>query len=189
MDTARKLVIFPVDQFYALVGNVTLPKDPYGITLTDILNDRSALTHRQGDHEHRPGRIFLTDAEFYALHDNTRRICTVMTEVFIPVQQVRAVVDVHPELYQGSADKRRESQERVRRSRDLTFALHGHAVRGVAEALEVYRKSDQFVGLTGVAIDKEPASAAGLSLAEFLHHIGCPPPDFMAVNLRCIIHS
>ncbi|HYS43095.1 MAG TPA: hypothetical protein VEM32_03850, partial [Geobacteraceae bacterium] len=63
MDTARKLVIFPVDQFYALVGNVTLPKDPYGITLTDILNDRSALTHRQGDHEHRPGRIFLTDAE------------------------------------------------------------------------------------------------------------------------------
>jgi hypothetical protein len=189
MDTARKLVIFPVDQFYAVVGNITLPKDPYGISLTDILNDRSALTHRQGDHEHRPGRIFLTGAECYALHDNTRRICTVMTEVFIPVQQVRAVVDFHPERYKGSADKRRESQERVRRSRELLFALNGHAVRGVAEALEVYRKSDQFVGLTGVAIDEEPATAPGLSLPEFLHHLGCPPPDFMAVNLRCVIHS
>ena len=189
MDATRKLVIFPVDQFYAVVGNVTLPGNPYGISLTDILNDRSALTHRQGDHEHRPGRIFLTDAEFYDLGDNTRRICTAMTEVFIPVQQIRAVVDVHPERYQGSADKRRESQERVRRSRELLFALHGHAVRGVAEALEVYRKSDQFIGLTGVAIDEEPAATAGLSLPKFLLHLGCPPPDFMAVNLRCVIHS
>ena len=189
MDAARKIVIFPVDQFYALVGNVTLPKDPYGVSLTDILNDRSALTHRPGDHEHRPGRIFLTGTEFYDLRDNTRRICTVMTEVFIPVQQVRAVVDFHPERYKGSADKRRESQERVRRSRELFFALNGHAVRGVAEALEVYRKSDQFVGLTGIAIAEEPATAAGRSLPEFLRHIGCPPPDFMAVNLRCVIHS
>jgi hypothetical protein len=189
MDAGRKLVIFPVDQFYAVVGNVTLPKDPYGISLIDVLNERSALTHRQGDHEHRPGRIFLTDAEFYTLHDNTRRICTVMTEIFIPVQQVRAVVDVHPERYQGSADKRRESQERVRRSRELLFALHGHAVRGVAEALEIYRKSDQFVGLTRVAIDEEPATTNGLSLTAFLHHLGCPPPDFMAVNLRRVIHS
>jgi len=189
MDAARRLVIFPVDQFYAVVGNITLPKGSYGISLTDILNDRSSLTHRQGDHEHRPGRIFLTDAEFYALHDSTRRICKVMTEVFIPVQQVRAVIDVHPERYQGSADKRREAQERLRRSRELLFALHGHAVRGVAEALEVYRKSEQFVGLTGVAIDEEPATTACPSVLEFLRHLGCPPPDFMAVNLKCVIHS
>jgi hypothetical protein len=189
MDVTRKLVIFPVDQFYVVVGNVTLPKDPYGISLTDILNDRSALTHRQGDHEHRPGRIFLTDAECYALHDNTRRICTAMIEVFVPVRQIRAVIDVHPERYQGNADKRRESQERVRRNRELLFALHGHTLHGAAETLEVYRKSDQFVSLTGVTINEEPAGAAGLSLPGFLHQIGCPPPDFMAVNLGCVIHS
>lgn len=189
MDAARKIVIFPVDQFYAMVGNVTLRKDPYGMTLPDILNDRSAMTHRQGDHEHRSGRIFLTDAEIYALHDNTRRICTALNELFIPVHQIRAVVDVNPERYRGNADKRREAQERVRHSRDLLFALHGHAVRGVAEALEVYRKSDQFVGLTGVTIDEEPAAAAVLPLPEFLRHIGCPPPDFMAVNMWCVIHS
>lgn len=188
MDAARKLVIFPVDQFYAVVGNITLPQDPHGVSLIDILNDRSAMTHRKGNHEHRPGRIFLTDAECYALHDNTRRICTLMTEAYIPVQQVRAAIDVHPERYKGCADKRHEAKERVRHHRQMLFALHGHPVCGVADAFEVYRKSDQFVGLTSVAIDEEPA-AAGLSLPKFLHHLGCPLPDFMAVNLRCVIHS
>ncbi len=189
MDKTRKLVIFPVDQFYALTGNVTLDRDPYSITLTDILNDRSAMTHRQGDHEHRPGRIFLTDVEFYPLHDNTRRVCTAITKAFIPLHQIRAAVDVHPEHYQGNSEKRREAKERVRRNRELLFALHGHTVRGVAEELEVYRKRDQFVGLTGVEIGEDPATAAGLSLPEFLRHIACPPPGFMAVNLWCVIHS
>jgi hypothetical protein len=189
MDAARKIVIFPLDQFYAVVGNIALPEDPYCVSLTDILDERSAMTHRKGDHEHRPGRIFLTDAEFYSLHDNTRRICTVMTEVYIPVQQIRAVADVHPERYQGNVAKRRESEERVRQHRQLHFALHEHAVRGVADAREVYRKSEQFIGLTAVAIDEEPAAPARLSLPEFLRHLGCPSPQFMAVNLRCLIHS
>ena len=189
MDKARKLVIFPVDQLYALVGNVTLDRDPYGITLTDIFNERSALTHRQGDHEHHPGRIFLTDAELYSLHDNTRRVCTAMTEIFIPLHQIRAVVDIHPERYQGNPEKRREAQVREHRSRELLFVLHGHSVRGVADELEVYRKRDHFIGLTGVGIVEKPVTAAGLSLPEFLRHIACPPPDFMVVNLRSVIHS
>ena len=189
METARRLVIFPVDQFYAVVGNITLPIDPYGISLTDILNDRSGLTHRPGDHEHRPGKVFLTGTEFYALNDPARPICTAMTEVFIPAQQIRAVADLHPERYQGSADKRRESQERVWNRREVLFALHGHAVRGEADALEVYRKSEQFVGLTSIAVDEEPASPAVISLPAFLHRLGCPSPDYMAVNLKRVIHS
>ncbi len=186
---ARKLVIFPVDQFYAVVGNVTLSQDPYGISLTDILNERSGMTHRKGNHEHRPGRIFLSAAEFYALDDNSRRICTAMTEVYIPVRQIRAAADVHPERYQGNPDKRRESEDRVRRHRELHFALHGHAMSGMADALEVYRKSEHFVGLTAISIDEETPPLAGVSLPEFLRRLGCPPPDFMAVNLRCVIHS
>jgi hypothetical protein len=189
MEISRKLVIFPIDQFYAIVGNLTLPEDPYAVSLTDILNDRSAMTHRQGNHEHRSGRIFLDDAECFDLHDNTRRICAKMTEVYIPVHQIRAAIDVHPEHYRGNADKRRESEERRRRHRDLLFPLHGHTVRGVADVLEVYRKSDHFVGLTEVAIDDEPVTSAGVSLSKFLHHLSCPPPDFIAVNLKCVIHS
>ncbi|HEX8961251.1 MAG TPA: hypothetical protein VF775_06735 [Geobacteraceae bacterium] len=187
MDT-RRLVIFPVDQFYAIVGNITLPQDPYGISLTDILNERSAMTHRKGNHEHRPGRLFLSDAEFYAMDDNTRRICASMTETYVPVRLIRAAADVHPERYQGNAAKRQESADRVRRHRELHFALRAHAVAGMADALEVYRKSEHFVGLTSVTIGEEQ-SAAGHSLPEFLRRIGCPPPDFMAVNLRDVIHS
>jgi hypothetical protein len=189
MAESRKLVIFPVDQFYAVVGNLSLPEDPYGVTLPDILNDRSAQTHRPSDHDHRPGRIFLAEAEFYDLHDNTRRVCAGLTEVYIPVKEIRAALDVHPERYQGSAAKRQEAQERVlRRRRPLLFALHGHLVRGVADGLEVYRKSEQFVGLTEVAIE-EPPPSAGLSLHGFLQLVGCPPPAFVAVNLGCVIHT
>ena len=188
MNASRKLVIFPVDLFYAIVGNVTMPQDPHGLSLTDILDDRSAMTHPKENHEHRPGRIFLTGAELYAPDDNTRRLCTAMTAIYIPVHLIRAAVDVHPEHYQGNPSKRLESRARVRRPRQLHFALHGHTVSGEADALEVYRKSEQFVGITAITIDEEQ-SAAGLSLPEFLRRIGCPPPDFMAVNLRYVIHS
>ncbi|HEY6838985.1 MAG TPA: hypothetical protein VI389_09600, partial [Geobacteraceae bacterium] len=78
MDAARKLVIFPTDQFYAVIGNITLPVNPYSMSLTDILTDQSAMTHRKGDHEHRPGKIFLSEAECYGLFDNTQRVCSIM---------------------------------------------------------------------------------------------------------------
>ncbi|HEY6839086.1 MAG TPA: hypothetical protein VI389_10110, partial [Geobacteraceae bacterium] len=90
---------------------------------------------------------------------------------------------------QGNASKRQESQPRVRHHRDLLFPLHGQAVCGVADALDIYRKSEQFIGLNSITIHEEPATAAGLSLPEFLRHVDCPPPSFMAVNLKCVIHS
>lgn len=188
MEKSRKIVLFPVGQFYAVVGTITMAADPYSLTITDICNDMSSATHGARNHLHRPGKIYLTAAEFYALNDNTRKVCQAMSSVHLALKDIRAAIDFFPERHKGNQFKRREYGERRVVKGPFRFALHAHVISGVADQQEVYRRSEQFLGLTEVAVEELP-EPEGLSLPGFLEMICCPLPDYMAVNLANVFHS
>jgi hypothetical protein len=194
MDKSRKVVLFPVDQFYAIVGTFTMPVDPYRLTLTDICNDMTSATHGARDHLHRPGTVFLTSVEFYSLRDNTQKVCQTLDIIHMAVKNIRGIVDFHPELFEGNPIKRQEYVERKPQPGSVSFPLHDHVLHGVADEYEIYRLSDiyrftdKFIGLSGLRIEETPATE-DRSLPDFLARIGCRHPDYMAVNLANVFHS
>jgi len=188
MENSRKLVLFPVDQFYAVVGTVRMSVDPYGLTIPDICNEMTSATHAARDHLHRPGRIYLFDAEFYALKDNRRKVCSTLDTVHLAMKDVRAIIDYHPERYKGNPVKRREYGERRVVEGSVRFSLHAHVLSGVADERDIYRQSEQFVGLYNLKVEDVPP-ADRLSLPGFLDSIGCRQPEYMAVNLARVFHS
>lgn len=194
MVQTRKVVLFPVDQFYAVVGVLSMPMDPYRVSLTDICNDMTSATHSARDHLHRPGTLYLTSAKFYSLHDNSLQVCESLVEIHLAVKNVRGVIDFHPEHFEGDPVKRREHSERKPRPGSVRFPLHNQVLYGVADEYEIYRFSDiyrftdKFIGLSKLHIE-EPQPLGALSLAGFLDRIGCRYPDYMAVNLANVFHS
>lgn len=194
MDNTRKVVLFPVDQFYAVVGTITMAANPYRLTLTDICNDMTSATHAARDHHHRSGTIFLTDVNFYSLHDSSQTVCCTLDVVHLAVKNLRAIIDFHPEHFVGNDLKRREHQERNVEEGYVRFPLHDHVFHGVADELDIYRLSDiyrftdKFIGLSKLRIEEAPVTARR-SLPDFLQEIGCPQPDYMAVNLANVFHS
>jgi len=188
MDLSRKLVIFPVDQFFAIVGFIRMVEDPYSLSIPDIFNHKSEQTHGARDHEHKPGRIFLQDVQFYSLKDNSREICQSLTHIHIATKDVRAVIDFHPERFKGRDALRMEAEERIIDEERMLVALHGHVISGDVHPWAVYRSSHEFVGMSTVTID-EPDESHGLSLPAFLQFIGCPSPNYMAIHLGQTIHS
>ena len=194
MEKTRKVVLFPVDQFYAVVGTFTMPVDPYRLTLTDICNDMTSATHGARDHLHRPGTIYLSSVEFYSLHDNTQKVCQALDVIHLAVKNIRGIIDFHPELFEGNPIKRQEHMERQPQPGSVRFPLHDHVLHGVADEYEIYRLSDiyrftdKFIGLSSLQIEEAPV-ADHLSLTGFLTRIGCRHPDYMAVNLANVFHS
>ena len=191
MENGRKLVIFPGDQFYAIVGTIRMPDvegGPYGMTLADLCNDKSGATHGAREHLHRPGRIYLTDAEFYALRDNTQKVCATLNAVHLALKDIRGIIDYHPGRFEGNARKRREQQERTLKMGSLRFLLHDHVLSGEAEEADIYRLSEKFLGLSRLQVEEFP-EMANLSLPGFLEMVGCRQPDYMAVNLARVYHS
>jgi len=188
MDLSRKLVIFPVDQFFAIIGVIHMIQDPYAHSIPDIFNHKSEQTHGARDHEHKPGRIFLHDVQFYSLADNRRQICTSLTQIHIPTKDIRAVVDFHPERFKGRDELRMEAEERIIEEERILVALHGHIISGDVHPWVVYRSSHEFVGMSTVTVD-ETDESHGLSLPAFFQAIGCPSPTYMAVHLGQTIHS
>ncbi len=190
MDNARKLVIFPVDQFYAIVGTITMAmqEGPYSLTLADICNEKSSATHDARDHMHRPGKIYLTAAEFYSLRDNKQKVCSTMSAVHLALKDIRGVIDFYPDRFQGNPLKRQEHKERNLREGSVQYSLHEHVLLGVADESDIYRYSEQFLGLSRLRI-KELPDTEDLFLPGFLEMIGCPKPDYMAVNLANVFHS
>lgn len=194
METTRKVVLFPADQFYAVVGTITMAVDPYRLTLTDICNDMTSATHGARDHHHRSGTIFLSSVEFYALNDNTQKVCRTLESVHLAVKTIRGIVDFYPERFEGNPVKRQEHIERNLAVGSIRFPLHNHVLHGVANELDIYRLSDiyrftdKFIGLSNLRIDEVPAMN-NLSLPGFLERIGCRHPDYMAVNLANVFHS
>ena len=194
MANVRKVVLFPVDQFYAVVGILTMPIEAYRVTLTDICNDMTSATHSARDHLHRPGTLFLTSAEFYSLHDNTRKVCQTLDVIHMAVKNIRGIIDFNPELFEGDPVKRREHSERNLQPGSVSFPLHDQLLHGVADEYEIYRLSDiyrftdKFIGLSRLHIE-EPPETENNSLPSFLDRIGCQHPEYMAVNLANVFHS
>ncbi|PLX83492.1 MAG: hypothetical protein C0617_11220 [Desulfuromonas sp.] len=188
MSSARRLILFPKDQFFAVVGTITLPDDPYALTIPDIFNEQSSATHWARDHMHRSGKVYLTDTEFFALNDPQRRICPSMTTAHIDVNDLLAVTDYHPDRYLGNDAKRQEYEERKTQMEPIRFLLRAHTFNGIADSQEIYRKSDSFVNITDISIDYAGV-APSFSLASFLRRIGGPTPNHMAVHLGNILHS
>ena len=188
MEEARKIVVFPGGQFFAVVGKLRMPQNPYLLSLPDILNEQSSATHRARNHEHRSGRIFLSDVEFYALHDPCTRVCGDLTRCHVQVGDISAAIDFYPEKYQGNDDKRRDYAQRQIRTEVLHFVQHHQVFSGLVDAMEVYRKSEGFVSVN--KLQTLPATREGEGpIAEFLGRIRCPQPRFMAVNLARVLHS
>ncbi len=188
MENRRKLVLFPADQFYAVVGTITMTEDPYGMSLSDIFNDKSHGTHGAREHLHRPGRLYLSAVEFYALNDNAQRVCSRLDCVHLRLGDIRAVIDFFPDRYRGNELKRQEYGERKVLEGSLSFTLHGHVLSGATDERDIYRRSEEFIGLTRLRVEEMP-DTEGLSLLGFLELIGCPPPGYMAVNLGNVFHS
>lgn len=188
MEFSRRLVFFPTDQFYAVVGDVRLREDPYQLSIPDIFNEKSRMTHWARNHEHRSGKLFLSNTVFYDLTDNRRRVCPGMTTTHLPLASLRAVADYHPGHYVGSEAKRLEFEERISTPALLRFTLHGHTLEGTVCDLEVYRRSEQFVGVSRLRVVDDEADSA-LSLPAFFDHIDCPRPEYLAVHLGNIFHS
>jgi hypothetical protein len=194
MENTRKVVLFPVDQFYAAVGNITMTVDPYRLTLTDICNDMTSATHGARDHHHRSGTIYLSSVEFYSLRDNTQKVCRTLNVVHLAVKNIRGIIDFYPERFEGNPLKRQEHLERKLEEGSVRFPLHDHVLYGVANELDIYRLSDiyrftdKFIGLSSLRIEETPATE-NLSLPGFLERIGCRHPDYMAVNLANVLHS
>lgn len=190
MENGRKLVIFPTDQFYAIIGTIILAMadGPYSLTLADICNEKSSATHGAREHLHRPGKIYLTGAEIYSLRDNTQKICSTMKTLHLALKDVRAIIDFHPERFQGNPLKRQEHKERKLREGSVCFSLHEHVLRGVADESDIYRLSEQFLGLSRLQMESMP-EVTKLSLPGFFEMIGCPTPDYMAVHMSNVFHS
>lgn len=188
METTRKIVLFPTDRFFAIVGNLWLPQNPYLLSLPDIFNEKSCATHRARDHVHRPGRIFLSELELYSLQNPRRRICREMEQGHIGVGDIAAVVDFHPEKYRGNAEKRKEYRERKVQTEVLRFSLHQQVFSGAADSLEVYRRSEEFLGVSQLRLSP-PDDPTVLPAGDFLESIQCSQPQFMAVNLGQVFHS
>lgn len=188
MEFSRRLVLFPSDQFYAVVGDVRLQEDPYQVSIPDIFNEKSRMTHWARDHEHRSGKLFLSNTAFYDLADNRRRVCPTMTTAHLPLASLRAVADYHPENYIGSEAKRLEFEERISTPSQMRFTLNRHTLEGTVCDLEVYRRSEQFVGVSRLRVMDHP-TGPHLSLPAFFEEIGCPQPEYMAVHLGNVFHS
>jgi len=191
METGRKLVLFPTDQFFAIVGTIAMSElaaGPYSMTIADICNDKSSATHGARDHMHRTGRLYLTGTEIYSLHDNSQKVCTTLDTIHLPLENIRAIIDFCPEYFQGDPRKRQEQQERDLPKGRLRFSLHEHVLSGEAAEWDIYRLSEKFIGLSQLRVEELPARA-NLSLPGFLELIGCPQPDYMAVNLATVFHS
>ena len=194
MESSRKVVLFPVDQFYAVVGTFNLPVHAYRVTLTDICNDMTSATHSARDHLHRPGTLYLTEAEFFSRHDNTQKVCQTLDIIHMAVKNIRAIIDFHPERFEGDPVKRQEHRERQLQLGRVSFPIHDHVLHGIADEYEIYRLSDiyrftdKFIGLSQLHIDEGPMPDH-LSLSVFLQRIGCRHPEYMAVNLANVFHS
>lgn len=191
MENSRKLVIFPADQFFAVVGTITMPGmggGPYSMTIADICNDKSSATHGAREHLHRPGRIYLSEVECYSLHDNTRKVCSNLDTLHLGLKDIRGVIDFHPENFKGNPAKRQEQQERTLKLGLVKFNLHEHVLSGVAEEMDIYRLSDKFIGLSSLKVEEFPETG-NLSLPSFLERIGCGQLYYMAVNLASVFHS
>jgi hypothetical protein len=194
MEYARKIVLFPVDQFYAVVGTVTMALDPYRVTLTDICNDMTSATHRARDHHHRSGTLYLSAVEFYSLRNNALKVCGSMETIHLAVKNIRGIIDFYPERFEGNPVKRQEHLDRKLEEGSVCFPLHEHVFCGVAAELDIYRLSDiyrfsdKFIGLSRLSVEVVPETD-NLSLPAFLKSIGCRPPDYMAVNLANVFHS
>lgn len=194
MEYARKIVLFPVDQFYAVVGTVTMTMDPYRVTLTDICNDMTSATHRARDHHHRSGTLYLSAVEFYSLRNNALKVCGSMQAIHLAVKNIRGIIDFYPERFEGNPVKRQEHLDRKMEEGSVCFPLHEHVFCGVAAELDIYRLSDiyrfsdKFIGLSRLSVEEVP-EPANLSLPAFLTSIGCRQPDYMAVNLANVFHS
>lgn len=193
MQNTRKVVLFPVDQFFAVVGTITMAVDPYRLTLTDICNDMTGATHGPRDHHH-SGTLYLSSAEFYSLRDNTQRVSLALDVVHVAVKNIRGIVDFFPEFFEGNPHKRHEHNERNLEKGSIKFPLHDHVLHGVADELDIFRLSDiyrftdKFIGLSNLRIEEIPATE-NLSLPDFLGRIGCHHPNYMAVNLANVFHS
>jgi hypothetical protein len=193
MQNTRKIVLFPVAQFYAVVGTITMVMDPYRLTLTDICNDMTGATHFVGDHHH-SGTVYLSSVEFYSLRDNAQRACTTLDVAYFAVKNIRGVIDFHPERFEGNPHKRQEHAERKLEVGTVKFPLYDHVFCGIADELDIYRLSDiyrftdKFLGLSRLSIEEIPKTGE-LPLPDFLHGIGCGHPGYMAVNLANVFHS
>jgi hypothetical protein len=193
MENTRKVVLFPVDQFYAVVGTITMAVDPYRLTLTDICNDMTGATHGPRDHHH-SGTLYLSAVEFYSLRNNAQKVCGTLDVVYVAVKSIRGIIDYDPERFEGNPLKRQEHQERKLEEGSVKFPLHDHVLYGVADELDIFRLSDiyrftdKFIGLSRLRIE-EASAMDNLSLPDFLHRIGCRQPDYMAVNLANVFHS
>ena len=194
MEYTRKIVLFPIDQFYAVVGTVTMALDPYRVTLTDICNDMTSATHQARDHHHRSGTLYLTEVEFYSLRNNAQKVCGSMDIVHLAVKNIRGIIDFHPERFEGNPLKRQEHLDRNLEEGSVCFPLHDHVFCGVANELDIYRLSDiyrfsdKFIGLSRLRLMETPETES-LSLSGFFAMIGCRQPDYMAVNLANVFHS
>lgn len=133
MSKTRKVVLFPVDQFYAIVGTFTMPVDPYRLSLTDICNDMTSATHGARDHLHRPGTIYLSSVEFCSLRDNTQKVSQTRGVIHLAVKNIRGIVDFHPELFEGDPIKRQEYEERKPQPEGVRVPLHDDVLHGVAD--------------------------------------------------------
>jgi len=194
MELTRKIVLFPVGQFYAVVGTITMTVDPYRLTLTDICNDMTSATHRARDHHHRSGTLFLSAVEFYSLRNNAQKVCRTLQQVHLAVKNIRGIIDFYPERFEGNPLKRHEYRERHIEQGTVHFPLHEHVFSGVADELDIYRLSDiyrfsdKFIGLSKLRLEETPATES-FTLPGFLENIGCRQPDYMAVNLANLFHS
>lgn len=194
MEKTRKIVMFPVDQFYAIVGTLTLGIDPYRVTLTDICNDMTSATHRARDHHHRSGTLYLTGVEFYSLRNNTQKVCGTLNIIHLAVKNIRGLIDFNPERFEGNPVKRQEHHERNLEEGSVCFPIHDHVLCGAASELDIYRLSDiyrfsdKFIGLSKLRLLETPATEQ-LTLPGFLAMIGCQEPDYMAVNLGNVFHT
>lgn len=187
MENTRKVVIFPVDQFYAIVGNITMSGDPYRMRLTDICNDMAGATHNDHDHRH-SGTIYLSSAEFYSMENNQQKVCCTLTVGHLAVKNIQGVIDFYPDRFKGNPHKRYEHHERHLKEGKVKFRLNDHVLNGVADEFDisrysdVYRFADKFIGLHKLHVVETPATEV-LSLSGFMENIGCRFPDYMAVNL------
>lgn len=186
-DLSRKVIVFPTSQFSAVIGKVTLPEDPYSLTIPDILNDKSSATHHAREHLHRPGKIYLSEIEAFSLGYDRRRVCHSLKTIHLSVEHVAAVVDYFPDKYRGNREKRLEYRERKVVEDELQFVLQDHVICGVADQREIYRRSESFIGLSRLRFEESPQDR--FSLPDFFAEVGCPLPEYMAVNLARVFHS
>lgn len=188
MNTTRKIVVFPTSKFFAIVGTITMAEDPYDMSLTDICNFKSHATHHAREHEHKPGKLFLTDTEFYSLKDNSQRQCVDLDQIHIALKDIEAIIDVEPAYFTGNKEKRAEQEQRYATKEKIRFVLRSHVISGSVDSQKVYRNSGAFVSISHVSID-DADNSSNQDLSQFLESIKCPQPAYMAIYLENILHS